>query len=175
MRNLWIVFVRKVVQLFYGIFGGQNIWKKRKGTYVRIFLTSTGIIVFYFFAFPHIFPIHSQIECGSQNIHYLLSSISQGLATVFVLIITIPILLASLVAPSGRLKKLLRDELLPQHLIFYGFFLLTIVFPLWLLYSDNFPSWLIKIGLTSTTICLYGVIEAALAFKKRIIELFGEL
>ncbi len=175
MYKLWISFKKKFIRLFYGIIGGRNIWEKRKWVYARFFLINTFIMVFYIFVFPLMFPINNQIKCGSQNIYYLLSSISQGLAAVFVLIITIPILLASLLLTANRVRWFLKGELLPQHLIFYGFFLFTIMLLLWLLYYDNFPSFLIRITLISTTICLYGVIEAALAFKKRIEEVFGRL
>jgi di/tricarboxylate transporter len=104
-----------------------------------------------------------------ENIRYLLSSISQGLASVFALVITISLVLTQFFAKDKEIsKKFLEREFRPITILYYIFFIFAIIFPLILLAKDRFEPVYIKLSLGSAVICLYGVIEFALGFKQKI-------
>ncbi|MCZ7384867.1 MAG: hypothetical protein O8C63_08995 [Candidatus Methanoperedens sp.] len=155
---------QKFDKFLHKLTGSGDKISEYKTRYFRMFIITVVLLIL-----PTFLP---EIVVGTDNIYYLLSSISQGLAAVFALVISISLILTQLVFADMREKKerlrYLELEFQPLTVFFYIFFIFSIVFPLWLLALNNFDSLYIKSSLSFATICLYGTIEFALGFKQKI-------
>jgi hypothetical protein len=125
-------------------------------------LTPQGILILISFLAGWL----GEVVVSNQNIYYLLSSIAQGLATVFVLTVTIRLLIVTSIL-SSRSKKLDIDRftrIYPSEFAVYIIFVVTITLSLWLLYRNYMCSVLVKLSLAFAIICFIGIINSAFSF-----------
>jgi hypothetical protein len=144
---------------------GPDVWKKI-WRYIRmpsVFVALTGLTL-------HFLKVNT---ADADNIRYLLSAIAQGLATVYVLTITIPLLIMPFFIEDNIRERWLKYELNIVQLTFYGIFAFSVILPLILLATGNFSPWLVKLCCGLTAGCLYGTIESALGIKLKV-EMIGD-
>ena len=154
--------LQNLKKFLYKLTGSGEKIGEYKGRYFRIL-----IITFFILILPYFLP---EIEVEKENLRYLLSSISQGLAAVFALVITISLILTGLVFANMQepVDSFIKLEFRPLTLFFYAFFIFSIIFPLLLLAQNRFDPPYIKLSLSSAIICLYGTVEFTLGFKQKI-------
>ena len=151
------------------VVGGRKRWPENWRAYLRIV-----VVCFIIVGFSALVPVNDGIGDNLQNIHYLLASVAQGLATVFVFVVTVHMLLISSLSKTADLVTVLQDELKGPQIIFYALFVCTIMFCLWLLFSDRYFPYHIRICLGGAAICLYGVIESGCAYKRRLTHVINK-
>ena len=148
------------MSIIHCFFGGSENWRKNWLRYLIYIGLSILIIVSF------LVGGFGKMINKNQNIYYLLSSISQGLATVFVLIVTMRLLIVTSILPTENkntaIDKLIRIS--PSELTFYVFFVVTIALPLWLLYRNYVCSCLVQLSLAFAIICFIGIINSAFSF-----------
>jgi hypothetical protein len=159
----------KLCKCVYKLFGGYDNWRENWCRWAIFFGLSLLILIL------ALFDLVGEMKICNQNIHYLLSSISQGLATVFALVVTMPMLITALLARNkdNNKRRVLYSlvEMSPHQVALYVFYVITIVLPLWLLYTNCMCPLLIRLSFASAIICLVAVIGAAYSFKKRVLKM----
>jgi hypothetical protein len=114
-----------------------------------------------------------KVVSNPDNIRYLLSSIAQGMATIFALVVTVPMLYFSMMQIAGRSTKtkaahFIRLELRPLQVISYLLLIVTIIFPLYCLAFNWYHWFMVKFNLGLALFGLYIVFETAFAFKRKL-------
>ena len=142
--------------------GGKGMEKQKrlegklKAFFAVFVFIGITIAVFSIFIFHSPFPIDDR--------QYLLSSISQGLAAMFTLVITVTLIASQMLVKYGSDQL---DRIFSIPVIFYLLiFIFSILFPLFLLLNNNHNYRSVQFSLLLTAICLLFLFPYIYWFKE---------